>query len=229
MHADAPPQSADEANPHFLTVAAILAAMEPLRHFSARALGLSAADMPTLSGALDRHAATLCTLDLAGNALGAAGAAALAPLLLCLPQLETLDLTGCAITARSAPQALAPALLAMPALRRLNLTRNRLSDPGMRVLCPVLRRLTGLQELRLGGNELTHSLADVAPAVAHMHALRVLDVSDNRSRWVPAAELVGAAVRLPCLQELDISQARLHLAHLSAARCPATRGDAACA
>lgn len=201
--------SSGDPNPHFQTLAPILSSMEPLAHLAARSVGLCAADVPALSAAVAHHAPHLRSLDISDNPIGATGAAALAPVLSHLAHLTSLDISGCAITARRAPRALAPALGAMPGLRRLDLSRNNLSDMGVRVLCPVLWKLTSLEELRLAGNGLAHSPADLAAVVARMRVLRLLDVSNNRAAWLAAACLVGAAARLPCLEELDLSRVRL--------------------
>eukprot|EP00892_Ulva_mutabilis_P003313 jgi/Ulvmu1/1353/UM011_0081.1 len=210
LDADTTPASdGPGANTHFQTIANIMSSMEPLRHLAARSVGLGAADVPSLSDALPQHSSRLCSLDISNNPIGASGATALAPFLAHLSHLTLLDMSGCGITARSAPRALAPALRAMPGLRHVDLSNNRLSDLGMRVLCPVLWQLTGLEELRLARNSLSRSFEELAPAVARMHALRLLDVSENRGQWVAVAAMVGAAARLPCLEELNVSQALL--------------------
>jgi hypothetical protein len=127
-------------------------------------------------------------LNLAGNAFGAQGAAALAASLHGLTGITYLQLNDNGLGDGST--ALAGALVCLTQLKTLGLQGNSFGAPGAAELAPALQRLTGLTFLNLAKNELMHEdekplplgLGVLAPALAEMANLTHLDLHGNHQK-----------------------------------------------
>jgi NAD(P)-dependent dehydrogenase (short-subunit alcohol dehydrogenase family)/Ran GTPase-activating protein (RanGAP) involved in mRNA processing and transport len=177
--------------------------------------GLTAAGVDALAEALACPGAGLAHLFLDGNALGLAGAEAVARMLRAAPSLHTLSL-GCNALGDAGAAVLAEALACNTTLRSLDLSSNDLGPAAAEVLAVALRGHPSLVELSLGyaaatavlgvrpnrlGDDGAFALAD---ALGHNTTLEVLDL--GRADLGPAGvlRLLDAAEGHPTLRVLRL-------------------------
>jgi Ran GTPase-activating protein (RanGAP) involved in mRNA processing and transport len=177
--------------------------------------GLTAAGVDALAEALAAPGAGLAHLFLDGNALGLAGAEAVARLLRAAPSLHTLSL-GCNALGDAGAAVLAEALACNTTLRSLDLSSNDLGPAAAEVLAVALRGHPSLVELSLGYAAATavlgvrpNRLGDdgafaLAEALGHNTTLEVLDL--GRADLGPAGvlRLLDAAEGHPTLRVLRL-------------------------
>ena len=160
---------------------------------------------------------TLTALHLGHQGLEATGAEALALALRPLSRLEALGSAGHHIRADGVA-ALAPALGGLTALTSLNLSRNLIGDDGAEALAPALRRLSRLAHLNLAWSLLGEAAFTLAPAIALLTTLTLLDLHRNRPAQfdnpgvkplVPALSCLSARLADLDLADNDLSAAQL--------------------
>ena len=157
---------------------AILAGLSRFVGLSALTLGQGSLKLPGLHALAGSLAALsrLSSLDLANNALGDAGAAALAP---ALPLLAG-------------------------SLRRLCLSGNGFNAEGVAELALTMAGLTGLQALDLDGSLYDGSVSALTPCLAQLTTLTLLRLGRNRIAEEGLAALVPCLARMTMLQHLGL-------------------------
>lgn len=215
---------------------------------------LEDAGVAQLAPGLQHASATLKTLQLGGNLILSPAAAGLDWALATCSRLEVLDLHSNLLQC-SGFQELAPNLIALPAVRSVNLSCNKLASYGATALGALVATWGCVENLDISGNGVAeggvvalleglakHSLgsvkaldlsfnsirkrdwagADIAALVSRFRGLQSLDVGFNQIHTAGCAALSGALVRLPHLRRLGLyhagigeSAARLMLAGLA--------------
>ena len=150
----------------------------------------------------------LTLLDFNDNALGDAGAAALAPALKPLSRLAYLRLPyNCIGTAGAA--ALAQSMPALSNLTALDLCENPIGDAGAAALAPALSRLSQLVELSIGSISMgAAGAAALAEPLKTLTTLTLLDLTNEESEDDAQLGASGAEALAPVLRHLS------HLADL---------------
>lgn len=200
---------------------------------------LEDAGIAQLAPGLQHMSATLTTLQLGGNLILSPAAAGLDWALATATRLEVLDLHSNLLQC-SGFQELAPNLIALPAVRSVNLSCNKLASYGATALGALVATWTCVEELDVSGNgvpeagvvALLEGLAkrslgtvkaldlsfnsiqkrdwagaDIAALVSRFRGLHSLDVGFNQVRTAGCAALSGPLGRLPHLRRLGLYHA----------------------
>lgn len=210
-----------------------------------------------LAPGLQHVSATLKTLQLGGNLLLSPAAAGLDWALASATCLEALDLHSNLLEC-SGFQEIAPNLIALPAVRSVNLSCNKLATYGATALGALVATWSCVEELDVSGNGVAGggatalleglarkclgsvngidlsfncigkrdwASADIAALISRFRGLQTLDVGFNQVHTAGCAALSGAIARLPELRRLGLyragigeSAARLLLAGLAKLR-----------
>jgi uncharacterized protein (TIGR02996 family) len=161
-------------------------------------IDLTAEDLGTLLRS--KYLTGLKVLNVGGNEIGDAGAAALArwP---GLEQLESLDVSACGLTLAGLYDSLLEGA-GLANLTQLRIGRNQLGAFGAGLLfdSPFLKRLV---ELELGGTEISPTAASSLEEAAFAGTLHALDL--DSATFQPSAFEAFARCRLPALQALKLN------------------------
>jgi Ran GTPase-activating protein (RanGAP) involved in mRNA processing and transport/ubiquinone biosynthesis protein COQ9 len=155
----------------------------------------------------------ITSLNLAGNAIGSVGLAALLPALTHLTALTSLNLGGNSLKEEDVARIFgAVAAAGMTRLQRLELRGNNCASDTVsltagRELSRCLALNTCITSLNLAGNAIgSVGLAALLPALPHLTALTSLDLGDNSLNKEDAARICGAvaAAGMTRLQRLEL-------------------------